>query len=574
MFASHRGFAEADLFHEATFAPTFKLGMKSALSLKSNRFDVSGSGNDRGHVSKNVRPSCTFVDPPHPKDNAVPTTADTQLSPNRPARGDASGQPSRRRRHRRSWIVWAVGGLALAVAGLVVFTKMGKSDDQQAKAADGGPSDSSDDKSSKSKDSQNKAAVPVKVVHAHHGGITRTTSQLAEIRFFAHVQLYAKASGFLRAQMVDIGDTVRTGQVLAEVYAPELEQQVQQAAAAVEQARAEVTQAESLVTVAQADVQAQTAVVKQREAQIAQYTATRKYREKEYLRYAEMAVSRAIDGRAADEKQQDFESAKAGEEVSVAAVESARGELARAVAQVEKARADVKAANSRVLVAEAREANAQIYQQYTRLTAPFSGVVTDRNYYDGDFIRDAAQGANSPSVLALARTDLMRVIVYIPDSQVPYLDRGDEAVVRVQALGGEEFRGKISRYSNMEMVSNRAMRAEIDLPNPSGRLRHGMYGDVTILLDQATNVLTIPSPGLIENDGHGAGSVLVVRDKKARKVSVRVGKDNGLITEILSGVGDQDEVIVDYSGSLEDGSEVAAQAATVGEAKKESGTGQ
>ncbi len=501
----------------------------------------------------------------------MPTTVETPSRQARSVEGDRGPRRSGRRGHRRTWIWWAVGAAGLVGIGVFLYLRAGKADDPKGDPSRNEPAGSADADGSRPPDGQNKAAVKVKVARPHRGGITRTTTQLAEIRFFAHVQMFAKASGFLRSQVVDIGDTVRAGDVLAEVYAPELQQQVEQAAAAVEQARAEVVQAEALVTVDQAAVQAETAVVKQREAQIGQYTATRKYREKEYIRYSELAVNRAIDDRAADEKQDDFESAKAGERYAIASVEAARASLARAVAQVDRARADVKAARSRVLVAEAREANARIYQQYTRLTAPFDGVVTERNYYDGDFVRDAAQGSNTPPVLAVARTDLMRVVVYIPDSQVPYLDRGDEAVVRVQALGGEEFRGKVARYSNMEMASNRAMRAEVDIPNPSGRLRHGMYGDVTILLDPATKVLTVPSPGLVENDGHGAGSVYVARDGKAHKVSVRVGRDNGLIAEILSGLKPADEVIVDYSGSIEDGSEVEALPADVEEAKREAG---
>ena len=462
--------------------------------------------------------------------------------------------------------------LVLAGVAFIIYQFVDQADNKQPDSAKGADSvnSSSEVGDQPNQQSQNKAAVKVKVAHPHRGGITRTTSQLAEIRFFAHVQQFAKVSGYLRSQVVDIGDTVRRGDVLAEVYAPEYQQQVEAAAAAVEQSRAEISQAEALVVVSQGEVQAETAMVKQREAQILQYTATRKYRQKEYVRYSELAVNRAIDERAADEKQDDFESAKAGELVSVAAVEAAKGSLARAFAQVEKSKADVKAARARLQVAEARESNAQIFRQYTKITAPFDGVVTERNYYDGDFIRDAsANGVQS--ILGLARTDLMRVVVYIPDSQVAYLDRGDEAVIRVQALGGEEFRGKIARYSNMEMASNRAMRAEIDLPNPSGRLRHGMYGDVTILLDKATTVLTVPSPGLIENDGHGAGSVYVARGGKARKVSVRVGQDNGLVVEILAGVTPNDEIIVDYSGSIEDGSDVDALPATAGGAKQEAG---
>ena len=491
------------------------------------------------------------------------------------------GPTPRRRRtpppHRRGlgWIGWTLGVVALAGVGLLLYVNR---DDQDktprppAAAQSGQTNDKS--KAGGNDSAPGPAAVMVKAVKPHRGGITMTTTQLAEIRFYSHVQLFAKAAGFLRAQVVDIGDTVKTGEVLAEVYAPELLQQVEQAAALVEQARAEVVQAEALVTVSQAEVQAETALVKQKEAEIGQYTATRKFREKEYVRYSELAVNRAIDERAADEKQDSFESAKSGELVAVAGVDAERGALARAVAGVDKARADVRAAKARVLVAEAREANARIYQQYTRLTAPFEGVITERNYFDGDFIHDAAQSNNVYPVLAMARTDLMRVVVYVPDAQVPYVDRGDDVVITVQALNNQEFRAKVSRFSNMEVATNRAMRVEIDLPNPSGRLRHGMYGDVTILLEPATNVLTIPSPGLMANDGHGAGSVMVVRGIKARKVPVRVGKDNGLVAEILSGLSDNDSVIVNYSGSIEDGSEVEVVPATVGAAKQDVGQGQ
>ena len=487
-----------------------------------------------------------------------------QTQPIEPGKDRRRPTPKSRR---WTWIWGGIGAASLLGIGFLLFVGIGKTKIPGENPPQAGQADKSDESPSQTSDDEDKAAVKVKVVHPHQGGITRTTTQLAEIRFFAHVQMFAKVAGFLRSQVVDIGDTVRKGDVLAEVYAPEYEQQVEQAAAAVEQARAEVAQAEAMITVDQAAVQAEIAIVKQREAQIGQYTATRKYREKEYIRYTELAVNKAIDERAADEKQDDFESAKSGEKVAVASVEAARGTLARTLAQVERAKADLKAARARVLVAEAREANARIFQRYTRLTAPFSGVVTERNFYDGDFVRDAAQGANNPSILGLARTDLMRVVVYIPDSQVAYLDRGDEAVVSVQALGGEEFRGKIDRYSNMEMASNRAMRAEVDLPNPGGRLRHGMYGDVTILLQPPTNVLTIPSPGLVDNDGHGAGSVFVARDRKARKVSIRVGNDNGLVSEVLSGLGIDDDVIVDYSGSIEDGSAVVPLPASAEDAK-------
>ncbi len=453
-----------------------------------------------------------------------------------------------------SWMWWVVGiVLVLLIGGGIAFAIHGQQRDQQ----------SSDETS------QNKAAIRVRVVHPRRGGLTLTTVQPGVIHAYDYVRLYAKVSGFLRGQVVDIGDTVERGQVVARVFAPEIQQQVEQAAAAVEHAKAEIVQAEALVTVARAEVVAAEAQVKERDAQVGQYVAKRKYRQKEFVRYNELATTRVIDQRAADEKEDDFESAKAGEEVAIAAVQTAKGRLAKALAAVEKARADVKAARASLRVAEAKQSAAQIFEEYTRLDVPFDGVVTERNYHDGDFIRAADSGGDTPPILMITRNDLMRVIVDIPDRDVPYVNRGDPAVVHVDSLGAEEFRGTVTRYSEMQSSFNRAMRVEVDLPNPSGRLHEGMYGNVTIQLEPAAQVLAVPSSALFENNGHGKGAVYVAREGQARRVDVRVGRDNGLVAEIRSGLEESDEVIVSYSGSIEDGVEIEALPAATAEGTSE-----
>jgi len=403
-----------------------------------------------------------------------------------------------------------------------------------------------------------KAAVRVEYVHPLKGGIARTTTQPGVIHAYDYVRLHAKVSGFLRAQVVDIGDTVQHGQQVAVIFAPELPQRAATAAAAVERARAEVTQARAMVDVADAEVVASRADVREAEARVGQFTSTRKYRQKEFVRYTELAVSKAVDERAADEMQDNFESAKAGENVALAAVDTAKGKLAKALAQVQKAHADVKAAEAAEREAEAEQGAAQIFVDYTRLIAPFDGVVTERNYHDGDFIRAADTGAETPPILSISRTDLMRVVIYVPDREVPYVDRDDAAVVRIDALAGEEFKGKVTRFSNLEMAANRSMRVEVDLPNPNGLLREGMYGNVTIELDPASDLLRIPSPALIKDTEHGLGTVYLVKDGHAREQPVRIGRDNGLVVEILSGLTERDQVIVSYGGSIEDGEEIEA----------------
>ena len=404
---------------------------------------------------------------------------------------------------------------------------------------------------------RNKAALRVKVVHPRKGGMTRTTTQPGTLHAFQYADLYAKASGFLRAQVVDIGDTVEKGQVLAEVYDPERQQQVELTAAEVERAKAAVEQARARKTAAEAEVTAAEAEVAVRKTEISQTAAVRRFREKEYLRYIELARRQAVDQRVADERQEEFEGARAAEERAHAAVKAAEAELARAVALVVTAEADIQRQRAEQRVAEARLAQARILAQYTRIVSPYTGIITQRNYHDGDFIREADR-QDAPPILSVARTDLMRVIVYVPDRDTPLLDRGDPAVVRIDALGGEEYKGSVSRFSEFELPTNRTMRSEVDLPNPTGRLRMGMYGPVSILLEPPTDFLAIPSKALQEVES-GAGSVYVVEGDRARTRPIRVGRDDGIRVEVQSGLSTDDRVIVSYTGSIEDGEPVVAE---------------
>ena len=454
-----------------------------------------------------------------------------ESSDTREARGGSDGW----------WWMPLVGVVALVLGvGLAWWLLSG---DDQSRADQSGGSDSS----------PKLASTPVKVVHPNRGGLTRTTSQPGVIHAFESADLYAKASGFLRAQVVDIGDPVTRGQVLAEVFDPERQQAVEQAAAAVEQAKAQIDQSEAAILAAKSEVKAARAVVQEKAADVGQYTAARDRAEKEYIRYQELLDRRTVDARVTDEKQEAFRAAQAAVAVAEAAVAGAEGQVIKAEAGVVTAEADLKAARANLLVTQAQRKRAEILAGYTDITSPYDGVVTARNYHRGDFIRDATD-RDSPPVLSVAKTDLVRVVIYVPDRDVPYLDRGDRAVVRVDALGGEEFEGTVSRYSDMEMAANRSMRAEVDLPNPSGRLKDGMYGMTSILLNPPDQeILTVPSSALISAGGRGQGAVYVVDGGKASRRDVRVGKDDGLRVEILDGLSTDDSVVYSYSGSIEDG---------------------
>lgn len=466
---------------------------------------------------------------------------------------------------RSRWTAWALAVAVVLAASLATVYAWqayagqdSKQESSDSDSEDGPGSDASDGDDSDSK--QDKSRLRVKVVTPQKGGLVRTTTQPGVLHAFQYADLFAKQSGYLTAQGVDIGDTVERGEVLAEIFDPEVQQAAEEAAAIVEQAKAEIELAASRITAAEADVTAAEAVVSQRKAQVGKYTSARKFREKEYVRYIELTQKRAVDYRIADEKQAEYESALSAEKEAEAAVKTAAAELERAMAEVVRAKAALSSARANLRVREAAQKAAEIMTEYLQLVSPYDGIVTNRNYHRGAFIRAADQG-DQPAVLSIARTDLMRVVVYVRDIDVPYLDRGDEAVVLIDALRGEQFRGKVARFSGYEDPANRTMRAEIDLENPTGRLREGMYGAVTILLEPPTDHLTVPSGCLHERTEQGEGTVFVVYGHTASETSVRVGRDNGIRCEITGGLSEDDSVIVSYSGSLEDGEPVDAEPA-------------
>lgn len=397
------------------------------------------------------------------------------------------------------------------------------------------------------------ARLPVEVAHPRQGGIERTTTQAGSVHAFEHASLYAKVSGYLKTQSVDIGDRVHLGQLLAVIDDPEVDKVVDQNRASLEQAKAKVHVAEAKVRSAQASKEAAEALVKQAETMILAKTSNEELQQKQLTRITGLVSRGAVEDKLQDEQKDRFDVASADVGVAKAEVISAQAEVMKRGAMVEEAQADLIEAKANVEVAEANLSKAKVMQDYTKITSPYDGVITLRSFHRGDFIRAASEGGNVP-VLAVARTDLMRVVLPIPDTDVPFANRGDKAILQIVALPGKTFTGKISRFSETEDVESRNMRTEVDIPNADEVLREGMYGRVTVVLQAAApKSMVIPSSGLLGQSGTGEGSVYVVRDDEAHKVKVQVGNDNGIETEILSGLTPEDMVITSYNGSIAEG---------------------
>lgn len=405
------------------------------------------------------------------------------------------------------------------------------------------------------------ATLPrVEVTRPRRGGIERMTVQPGSVHSFETVELYAMVSGYMKSQGVDIGSPVKKGDLLAEIYIPREAEAVEEAVALVGQARAQALQMEAKVKTMDAERAIAAAAIEQAESDVERFVADRRLGEAQLLRVRALAERNAIERRLVDEQQQAADSSAAAERSSRLAVATARARLLGAVAKVDQAQADVAEACAALRVAEARAAKARVDLSYARIVAPFDGVVIHRGFHPGSFIRSAADGNQTP-LLIVSRTDLMRVVVQVPDRDVVLTNAGDPAVVTIDGLGGREFRGTVSRIGESEDPTTRTMRVEVDLANPDDLLRDGMYGRASITLEQPSERLTLPTSCILDRTGKGEGTVQVVRGGVVEPVRVTLGADNGSLVEVNTGIGADDDIVLRSSTPLDPGAKVVMQPA-------------
>jgi RND family efflux transporter MFP subunit len=405
--------------------------------------------------------------------------------------------------------------------------------------------------------------VSVAVVHPQPGGIERVVVQPGTVEPFQYADLYAKASGYLVFQEVDIGSRVKAGDVLARISVPEYEKQVDRSEAQLRDSKAKVKQMEAHQRAAQAEARAADASVTLAKVMVTAKTAYRVFREKRLHRIQGLAKERALDDNAVDEQEDYYQSAVEAENAAQENVNTAKEKASAAHAKIEQADADLDEAKADVGVAEAELAKAKVLLGYTVINSPYTGVVTRRSFHLGDFVKAADQGGTTP-LLAVERTDLMRVVVQVPDRDVPFVHKGAPAMIEIDALPGVEFKTHgaktvaVSRWADAEDPTTRTMRTEVDVPNPAGTLRHGMYGKATLILSEGTpNALRIPSAALVGRAEGGRGAVRVVREGTVHLVPVHYATDNGVEVEVVSGLTPADRVVVRASGPIEDGTAVS-----------------
>lgn len=400
------------------------------------------------------------------------------------------------------------------------------------------------------------ATTQVETVMPARKTIQRLSEQPGQVEAFEETPLFAKISGFVQTVNADIGDSVKQGQVLAELWVPEMVQELKQKEALVKQANADVAQAEAAVNAA-------TAAVSTARAKITEAVATAKRSDSEYERWkAQLAREEDLAGKGAitpkqvEETRKQFGASDAARDETAAKIESAKAGQEEAEAKLTKAEADVVAAAARVAVAEANHGFAEAMLQYAKITAPFDGVVTQRSVHTGHFI---ATAGNREPLFVVMRSDPVRIFVDVPEKDATSVNTGSRAIIRVQALGGKEFEGAVTRSAWALDRTSHTLRTEIDIPNPDGKLRPGMYAYAGIVVAEHADVLSLPASAVIKQ-GDKTVCCCVENGKVARK-PITIGLSDGTSVEVVSGLDGSEEVVKANAGSLTEGQAVQVKPA-------------
>jgi len=370
--------------------------------------------------------------------------------------------------------------------------------------------------------------------------------------------IYARAAGYLKKRYVDIGDIVHTGQRLADIEAPDMDQQVSQARAALAQAQGQLDQAE---------------------ATLQQLIATRDLNAITWQRYKILTADGAV-------------SRQDGDNQSTAAKTSE--------ANVQAQRQTVAAAQEFVRATKASFDRLVVLQGYEQITAPFDGVITARNVDIGALITangstlgptraNTAAPSDVPSggeIFRVAEIGRLRVLIAVPQTNAPGVRVGQIATVTVQQIPTLSFKGQVTRTSSSLDAQSRTLLTEVDVANPKGALLPGMYAMVSFVTDRIDPPFLVPDSALVvrasgtvlavlqplaaqEEDklkAEGLDPATVARTRRVHIQTVVPGRDYGIELEILGGLRVGEEVVVDPNDAVQEGALVQIPAPSSHEA--------
>ena len=365
----------------------------------------------------------------------------------------------------------------------------------------------------------------VAVVKRQDLGNTLTVS--GAFKPFQDIDVHAKVAGYIRKIYVDVGDHVKEGQTLAVLEVPELAAQLAGADAAARAAQEQIRRAQGDLDRAQSTHSAAHSAYKR--------------------------LKQAADSQAGLVAQQEVDDSQAKDLETQAQVSSAEAALSAARQQLE--------------VAQATQKQYAALSEYTRITAPFAGVITVRYADTGSLIAaGTASTTQSTPVVRLAQISVLRLVLQIPESVAPHIHVGGSIKAHVQSLN-EDYEGKVSRFADSLDQQTRTMETEVDFQNSGGRMMPGMFCETYFVHDKKQNVLTIPIEAV--NRVGDETSVLVLDSQNfiaARPV--KLGQEGATHVEILSGLSEGERVIDGNLGEFTPGQKVSPKVVEAGSASQ------
>ena len=399
--------------------------------------------------------------------------------------------------------------VALALVGVLVFWGLFRHAKTEADGAD---------------NPEHVGAPVAAVVKVGHGTLGTPLTLAGGFKPFQEVDLHAKVAGYIKTMYVDVGSHVKEGQTLAVLEVPELAAELSGADAAVRRAKEEIRRA-------QGDVQRAKSA----------HEATHAMAER---------LTQASDSRAGLVAQQEVDDARA---------KDLEGE-----AQVSSAQAALSAAEQALDVAVATQQQYKALSDYTKITAPFTGVITVRYADTGSLIAaGTSSSTQSAPVVRIAQISVLRLVLPIPESIAGQIRLGNPVKVHVQALNQDSV-GKVSRFADSLDPQTRTMETEIDFQNPDGKLLPGMYVEAKIGVAAKTDVLTVPLEA-VETNG-SEGTVLVANAQNTlEERKVHLGLQGSTHVEVLSGLSDGERVVIGSRNEFRAGMKVTPKEIELGQ---------
>ncbi len=377
-----------------------------------------------------------------------------------------------------------------------------------------------------SAEASNRGIDPVKVAAVavvQRRPIENALTLSGEFRPFQQVDVHAKVAGFIRKIYVDVGDHVKAGQVLAVLEVPELNAQV---------------------AGGKADIQRYQDAVRRSESEIQRAESTHAAYHAAYTR-----LKQASEARPGLIAEQELDDSMAKDKETAAQIESARAALAESQSQLLSARTNL----DRLSALEA----------YSHITAPFAGVVTKR-YADTGALIQAGTSSETQSmpVVQLAEWARLRLVIPVPESAVSQLQLGSSVQVHVSAMN-RDFEGRVARFADALNNETRTMHTEIDVENSNGTLKEGMYAEVKLDLRDKPNALTIPIQAMQRN-GSAAKVLIVDAQGRIQEREVQLGVETSDRVEVLSGLAENDRVVIGDLGAFHSGDKVRPKVVSEG----------